>query len=608
MPRKKPFSVKQKKKQLQDKRERKRGLQDGLRSSSNSRSGSRERREEQTDTSDGECVTHHIRRLNQQPSQGLGPRGYDPNRYRLHFERDSREEVERRKRAAREQVLQPVSAEVLELDIHEVYQPGSVLDFPRRPPWSYEMSKEQLMSQEERSFQEYLGKIHGAYMSEKLSYFEHNLETWRQLWRVLEMSDIVLLITDVRHPVVNFPPALYEYVTGELGLALVLVLNKVDLAPPALVVAWKHYFHQHFPQLHIVLFTSFPRDPRIPQDPSSVLKKSRRRGRGWTRALGPEQLLRACEAITAGKVDLSSWREKIARDVAGATWGNGSGEEEEEDDGPAVLVEQQSDLAMEPANLTQERYKDGVVTIGCVGFPNVGKSSLINGLVGRKVVSVSRTPGHTRYFQTYFLTPSVKLCDCPGLIFPSLLPKQLQVLAGIYPIAQIQEPYTAVGYLASRIPVHVLLHLRHPEAEDPSAEHPWCAWDICEAWAEKRGYKTAKAARNDVYRAANSLLRLALDGRLSLCFHPPGYSEQKGTWESHPETMELVVLQGRVGPAGDKEEEEEEEELSSSCEEEGEEDRDADEEGEGDEDTPTSAPGSSLASRNPYALLGEDEC
>ncbi|XP_036212319.1 guanine nucleotide-binding protein-like 1 isoform X3 [Myotis myotis] len=544
MPRKKPFSVKQKKKQLQDKRERKRGLQDGLRSSSNSRSGSRERREEQTDTSDGESVTQQIRRLNQQPPQGLGPRGFDPNRYRLHFERDSREEVEKRKRAAREQVLQPVSAEMLELDIQEVYQPGSVLDFPRRPPWRYEMSKEQLMSQEERSFQEYLGKIHGAYTSEKLSYFEHNLETWRQLWRVLEMSDIVLLITDVRHPVVNFPPALYEYVTGELGLALVLVLNKVDLAPPALVVAWKHYFHQHFPQLHIVLFTSFPRDPRIPQDHGGVLKKSRRRGRGWARALGPEQLLRACEAITAGK-----------------------------------------------------------------GFPNVGKSSLINGLVGRKVVSVSRTPGHTRYFQTYFLTPSVKLCDCPGLIFPSLLPRQLQVLAGIYPIAQIQEPYTAVGYLAARVPVQALLHLRHPEAEDPVAEHPWCAWDICEAWAEKRGYKTAKAARNDVYRAANSLLRLALDGRLSLCFHPPGYLDQKGTWESHPETTELVVLQGRVGPAGDEEEEEEEEEeLSSSCEEEGEEDRDADEEGEGDEDTPTSVPGSSLASRNPYTMLGEDEC
>lgn len=79
-------------------------------------------------------------------------------------------------------------------------------------------------------------------------------------------------------------------------------------------------------------------------------------------------------------------------------------------------------------------------------------------------------------------------------------------------------------------------------------------------------------------------------------------------WESHPDTAELVLLQGRVGPAGDEEEEEEEEELSSSCEEEGEEDRDADEEGEGDEDTPTSAPGRGLAAHNPYALLGEDEC
>lgn len=63
------------------------------------------------------------------------------------------------------------------LHAYSVFFPRfSVLDFPRRPPWSYEMSKEQLMSQEERSFQEYLGKIHGAYTSDKLSYFEHNLE------------------------------------------------------------------------------------------------------------------------------------------------------------------------------------------------------------------------------------------------------------------------------------------------------------------------------------------------------------------------------------------------------------------------------------------------
>lgn len=70
-----------------------------------------------------------------------------------------------------------------------------------------------------------------------------------------------------------------------------------------------------------------------------------------------------------------------------------------------------------------------------------------------------------------------------------------QVLAGIYPIAQIQEPYTAVGYLASRIPVQALLHLRHPEAEEPSAEHPWCAWDVCEGGLPSRSVYPARATR-----------------------------------------------------------------------------------------------------------------
>jgi len=46
-----------------------------------------------------------------------------------------------------------------------------------------------------------MDQIMAEYQSSELSYFELNLETWRQLWRVLEMADIVLLITDIRHPV-----------------------------------------------------------------------------------------------------------------------------------------------------------------------------------------------------------------------------------------------------------------------------------------------------------------------------------------------------------------------------------------------------------------------
>jgi len=67
------------------------------------------------------------------------------------------------------------------------------------------------------------------------------------------------------------------------------------------------------------------------------------------------------------------------------------------------------------------------ITIGLVGHPNVGKSSLINGIMGKTVVSASRTPGHTKHFQTIHLTENVRLSDCPGLVFPSLLPKPVQV-------------------------------------------------------------------------------------------------------------------------------------------------------------------------------------
>lgn len=48
-----------------------------------------------------------------------------PGRYRLHFERESREEVERRKKIAREKILQPVSEAEMEVDIEDVYKTGS---------------------------------------------------------------------------------------------------------------------------------------------------------------------------------------------------------------------------------------------------------------------------------------------------------------------------------------------------------------------------------------------------------------------------------------------------------------------------------------------------
>lgn len=153
-------------------------------------------------------------------------------------------------------------------------------------------------------------------------------------------------------------------------------------------------------------------------------------------AEGAQLLLNTCKDIVGNAVDLSSWEDKIKEELM---------VEYTEDSN--VEIEKVIDVKSDTGYFEHEKFKNGVLTIGCIGQPNVGKSSLLNAIMGKKVVSVSRTPGHTKHFQTIFLTNNVRLCDCPGLIFPSKVPKTLQVLMGSFPIAQLREPYTTVKYL-----------------------------------------------------------------------------------------------------------------------------------------------------------------
>ena len=168
---------------------------------------------------------------------------------------------------------------------------------------------------------------------------------------------------------------------------------------------------EKFPQLHILTYTSYPKDlstRRDDFDNYQVMARIVRRKNYY--AIGPLALYECVSSLVSPQIDLSSWKQHIQECI---------NDENIENNLPRDKID------LSPMNNPSKTNQH--VTLGFTGYPNVGKSSVLNSIVGHKVVSVSKTPGHTKHFQTIQLTPTVRLCDCPGLIFPSYVERPLQV-------------------------------------------------------------------------------------------------------------------------------------------------------------------------------------
>lgn len=459
------------------------------------------------------------------------------------------------------------------------------LDIPKRPYWDHNTTPQQLQINEKIYFEEYLEKLYETYGQECLNKFEHNLEVWRQLWRVIERCDILLLLVDIRFPRVNFHQSFYYYISNILRKPVVLVLTKIDLVPFPLILAWKEWFTVHYPGLVVIPFSSHPLpiySTSYDADPHIKRIKRRLKGVRLPQPSGGETLLQALRSIvldgkTSEEICFNNIKTSLTADMsqygsdlemAGQETSNCEG-----NDGTSTGSDDESYSEEEDNKCTKEQVPDNVaslcpyfvsvmeeekesagigpstsmITIGIVGSPNAGKSSLTNSLTGRKVVSVSRTPGHTKHLQTIIINRNTCLCDCPGLVMPAVnMPLPLQILGGHINIAQVRETYSTLAFVGARIPLEKIYNLKPPLiSSDQSEKQPfevrqdqllksennearkeavsafqWSGYSITEAWAAQKGYYIY-GNKLDTHRAGNEILRDIVSGRVVCAVAPP---------------------------------------------------------------------------------------
>jgi large subunit GTPase 1 len=331
------------------------------------------------------------------------------------------------------------------------------LQLPRRPEWDKGTSAEELNSREKTSFLDWRRKI--AIMEdekpeEAVTPFEKNLEVWRQLWRVIERSNVVVQIVDSRNPLFYRSEDLEAYVE-EVHMGQkhgnkksILLLNKADYLTVKQREAWARFFQKN--GIDFIFFSAIEEQEKIDEEAHQQRQR---------------EILEDLEAERAiGRMNnpLQKALEEVAEDAArsnGEGGGEGATTTPQESNGQAeesaaefsishIYTRDELELYFQKVGndvrnqgLAEGETPSTKCTIGMIGYPNVGKSSVINVMLKASKhshglrVGVASTPGKTKHFQTLVISESVTLCDCPGLVFPSFMSsKPEMVLAGVIPL------------------------------------------------------------------------------------------------------------------------------------------------------------------------------
>ena len=409
-------------------------------------------------------------------TRGIGSRNAHKKGVQTTFAKEADYDVERRVKDARRPIgTEPKAYEELDVVVAKTksattisdyaiiveHQSVEAIDFmPRRPKWSRkgdakETSKNRLRLRERKAFAKWARRVKEK-MVAKGGYppaFEQNLEVWRQLWRAMERADVICCVLDARNPMLHFPAALYAHATRVHKKPLICALNKIDRVPREAAEKWRKCLMEGLPGLDEVIgFIAVEQD-------EDGMREEEEGEEEEEEELDEEELAKRVyeptREMTVGKSALISAVKRVAK--YGKRWKHVVEDDPHEDEDLRLHRTKTKNYAFfedEFENIHGEddegddAPKDECV-VALVGHPNVGKSSMINTLLGRKAVSVKATPGHTKTLQTLRFAKGVWLCDSPGLVFPRVdasLPEQ--IVGGIVPLPIVREPYSSLRWLA----------------------------------------------------------------------------------------------------------------------------------------------------------------
>ncbi|RKP37495.1 P-loop containing nucleoside triphosphate hydrolase protein, partial [Dimargaris cristalligena] len=242
---------------------------------------------------------------------------------------------------------------------------------------------------------------------------------YREFRKVVDHADVILEVLDARDPLGCRTKSIERLIMSQAtNKRIILVLNKIDLVPRENVEAWLKYLRNEFPTIAFK---------------ASTQNQRTRLGQANANTANSDQQVQKSECL--GADTLIQLLKNYSRNL----------------------------------NIKTS------ITVGVIGYPNVGKSSLINSLRRARVCQVGSTPGMTKVAQEIHLDKNVKLLDSPGIVFakpPNADSSNGKVMADVMlrnciKVDLLEDPIAPVEAIVARCNIrHLMVLYNVPSFED----------------------------------------------------------------------------------------------------------------------------------------------